>query len=73
MRRTNARHRPGGAGISSLKPHVDSGMQTPEVRERLIRQGIDADPGTPDELTRLVQAERAHFTKLIKLIGLKPD
>jgi tripartite-type tricarboxylate transporter receptor subunit TctC len=44
-----------------------------EIRDRLIQQGIDVDPGTPEELTPYVKVERVRFTKLPEVVGIKPE
>jgi tripartite-type tricarboxylate transporter receptor subunit TctC len=48
-------------------------LNQPELRERLLQQGADPDPGTPAQLAAHIRAEIARFTKLAAAIGLKPE
>lgn len=57
--------------VERLNAEIVAVLSQPEVRERLKQQGIDPDPGSPDQLAGHIKAERARFTRLITAIGLK--
>ena len=57
--------------IERLNRELNVVLNQPDVKERLKKQGIDAEPGTPAQLSAQVKAELARFTQLIKAIGLK--
>lgn len=59
------------AAIELLNRSVREVLTQPEVRERLRRQGIDADPGTPAQLASTMKAEMARFRTLIQALGLR--
>ncbi len=59
--------------IERLNAETVAVLNQPEIRERLKQQGVDADPGTPAQLTAHIKAEQARFAKLIAAIGLKVD
>ena len=41
-----------------------------DVREQFLRQGIEADPSTPTELTRVLREDTAIWEKIIKSAGI---
>jgi len=45
-------------------------IKRPDVRTRLIEQGADPDPGTPDQLTAHIHAEVERFQRLVKAVGI---
>jgi tripartite-type tricarboxylate transporter receptor subunit TctC len=59
--------------IARLNAETIAALGQPEVRDRLRTQGIDADPGTPEQLSAHIKSELARFDKLIKAIGLKTE
>ncbi|MEJ8838215.1 Bug family tripartite tricarboxylate transporter substrate binding protein [Ramlibacter sp. AN1133] len=46
-------------------------MAMPDVKEKLAKLGLDANPGTPDALASLIQAETAKWAKVVKESGAK--
>jgi len=44
----------------------------PEVRERLESRGFHLAPTTPDEHERIIRAQIETFSRVVKMIGLKP-
>ncbi|MGZ8212750.1 MAG: Bug family tripartite tricarboxylate transporter substrate binding protein [Burkholderiales bacterium] len=48
-------------------------VRTPEIKDRLNGQGLDALGTTPDEFSALIKNEVAMFAKLVKQIGFKPQ
>ncbi len=57
--------------VERLNTEVNVVMNQPDVRDRLKKQGIDPDPGTPAQLRAHIKSEIARFDSLIKGIGLK--
>ena len=49
------------------------GMQRPEVRELLGKQGFDVVAGSPQEFSRWIQAESAKWTRVIRASGATAD
>ena len=45
----------------------------PEVREKLVAQGIEPMTATPQELAALIKTDLARWSKVIKETGIKPD
>jgi len=46
-------------------------IDTPEVRESLIAQGIDPENGTPDDLVALMKSEIARWAKAVEMSGAR--
>jgi tripartite-type tricarboxylate transporter receptor subunit TctC len=48
-------------------------LAKPEVKERFATIGTDVAPMNPAELGKFIQAEVAHWAKLVKLAGIEPE
>jgi tripartite-type tricarboxylate transporter receptor subunit TctC len=48
-------------------------VHLPDVRERLIGQGLEPVGSTPEALAAHIREETAKYAKLIKRIGLKGE
>jgi tripartite-type tricarboxylate transporter receptor subunit TctC len=59
------------AVIERLNTTVVAIFNQPDFRDRLIQQGIDAEPGPPARLARHIDAEIERFGKLVKATGLR--
>lgn len=59
--------------INRLNAELRSILGSAEMRERFLQQGIEPNPGSPEDLTRFVKEERDRFTKLIKATGIKAE
>jgi tripartite-type tricarboxylate transporter receptor subunit TctC len=46
-------------------------MAMPDVKEKLAKLGLEANPGTPEALTTLIQAETAKWARVVKESGAK--
>ncbi|MGH8616907.1 MAG: Bug family tripartite tricarboxylate transporter substrate binding protein [Burkholderiales bacterium] len=59
--------------VARMNAEMAAVMQQPEVRERLVAQGVEPLSGPPDDLRALVARESATWGKLIREAGLKAD
>ena len=48
-------------------------LKSPEVRDRLIADGTDPTPTTPEEFGAYIKSETEKWTKVIKAAGIKPQ
>jgi tripartite-type tricarboxylate transporter receptor subunit TctC len=48
-------------------------LKSPEVRDRLIADGTDPAPTTPEEFGAYIKSETEKWTKVIKAAGIKPQ
>lgn len=59
--------------IMKVNADVAASLAVPEIRERLVSQGLDPWPSSPDEMRRFMAAEIAKWTKVIRQAGAKVD
>ena len=59
--------------VNKLNHEVLKTLQTPKVRDRLAKLGVDPMVMTPTEFNLLVQKEIAVNAALVKTIGLKTE
>jgi len=48
-------------------------LAKPDVKEKFATIGTDVAPMAPAELAKFIQAEVAHWAKLVKLAGIQPE
>ena len=59
--------------VTRLNADIVKIVNSPEVRELLLKQGAEAYATSPEEFTRIVQRDVAKWAKVIKASGAKPD
>jgi tripartite-type tricarboxylate transporter receptor subunit TctC len=61
------------AVVERLAAAIGSGMQSPEVRERVAGDGSEAVGSSPEAFERFLRAEMARFARVIRDIGIRPE
>jgi tripartite-type tricarboxylate transporter receptor subunit TctC len=61
------------AVVERLNREVSKALEASEVRERLLAQGADPMPGSPEAFASFMQAERAKWAPVVKQAGVKLD
>ena len=56
--------------LNRLNAATHKALAMGDVREQFLRQGIEADPSTPAELTRVLRDDTATWAKIIKSAGI---
>jgi len=59
--------------IDLLNREVNALLKDPEVRDTLMKQGLNPTPGTPEELARTIETDLDRWTRLIRAAKIKPD
>src|SRR5919106_2590397 len=59
--------------IVRINNEVAKIMNSPEVKARLVPQGMDIATGSPDALARIVREDHARWGKVIRDAGIKPE
>ncbi len=59
--------------IQKLNREVVKALDAPEVRERLLAQGAEPMPGTPEAFASFMQEEMAKWAPVVKQAGIKLD
>jgi tripartite-type tricarboxylate transporter receptor subunit TctC len=58
--------------VSLLNGEIQKLMNDPRAKASLASQGFDASPSTPEQLTKMMQAETAKWARVVKESGAKP-
>jgi tripartite-type tricarboxylate transporter receptor subunit TctC len=66
------------AGLSKeqatlLNITVNTILAEQEVRENLLKQGLNPTPGKPEDLTRMIDIDLERWTKIVRTAGIKAD
>jgi tripartite-type tricarboxylate transporter receptor subunit TctC len=59
--------------ISRLHQEAATILRTPDIRERLARDGTEVVAGTPEEFGAYIRAEIVKWAKVVKAAGIKPE
>lgn len=59
--------------VARLNRELNAALAHPEVREAMVQQGAEAQPGSPDDLGRLMRADIAKWAEVTKQVGIKPQ
>ncbi len=61
------------AVVSRISQEIGRALRLPEVRERLLTQGMEPVGNTPGEFSKYVQSEIAKWAGVVKASGAKPE
>jgi len=59
--------------VTLLNREVNALLEDAEVRETLMKQGLNPTPGTPDDLARMIETDLERWTRLIRAAKIKAD
>lgn len=59
--------------VSRISAALNRALAQPDVRSRLTTLGVEIAPTTPAEFANYVKADTAHWSKLIKALGIRVD
>jgi tripartite-type tricarboxylate transporter receptor subunit TctC len=59
--------------VSRLNAEVAKALQSDDVKEKLLAQGADPMPGTPEAFAAFMQDEMAKWAPVVKQAGVKLD
>jgi len=59
--------------IAQLNAVIGKVVNTPEMKEAFVQQGLEPQTGTPEQFAALIRGEIAQNARLIKLAGVKPE
>jgi tripartite-type tricarboxylate transporter receptor subunit TctC len=57
--------------IDKLNGEIARALKTPDLREKLLSQGMDPFVNTPDQFAALIKTELTKFTRIIKTANIK--
>jgi tripartite-type tricarboxylate transporter receptor subunit TctC len=59
--------------VAKLSQEIARVLRLPDVRERLLSQGMEPTSSTPEEFSGYIRSEMAKWAKVVKASGAKPD
>ena len=59
--------------VARFSAEINRAVFSPEVKAKMLEQGIEPVGSTPDQLAKFMQSESARYGKVIKDTGAKPD
>jgi tripartite-type tricarboxylate transporter receptor subunit TctC len=59
--------------VSRMSTEINRAVQSPDVKAKLLQQGVEAVGTTPEQLAKFMQTEIVRYGKIIKDTGAKPD
>ena len=59
--------------LDKMNIAVNAALKSPELRARLIPQGIDPQGGTRAEFVKFIDAEKGRLSTIVKASGMKED
>jgi tripartite-type tricarboxylate transporter receptor subunit TctC len=59
--------------VGTLQTEITKAAKSPEVTSKLAQVGVEVIAGTPEELAKRAAAEREHWSKQIKALGIKVE
>jgi tripartite-type tricarboxylate transporter receptor subunit TctC len=59
--------------IAKINAETSRILALPDVRARLVPQGIDLSTGSPEDLAKLIREDHARWGKVIREAGVKAE
>jgi len=59
--------------VAKLSQEIARLLRLPDVRERLLTQGMEPVSNTPEDFSRFVQSEISKWSRVVKASGARPD
>jgi tripartite-type tricarboxylate transporter receptor subunit TctC len=59
--------------VSLLNSEVNAILSRPEVRDLLLKQGINPTPGTPEQLAKTIEVDLARWTRIVRAANIRSD
>ncbi len=59
--------------VAKMSAEINRAVAMPDIKARLLEQGVESVGTTPDQLAKFMQSEAARYGKIIRETGAKPD
>jgi tripartite-type tricarboxylate transporter receptor subunit TctC len=59
--------------VARLNTAINSALDRPAIRERLLAQGADPSPGSVSDFAALIKREFARYGKIVRESGIRLD
>ncbi len=61
------------ARVERLGAALQQVLADPQMREQIQKQGLNAEPSTPEEFAKLIRTEMVKWAKVVKAAGIQPE
>jgi tripartite-type tricarboxylate transporter receptor subunit TctC len=59
--------------VALLNAAMNAILADPDVRDNLLKQGLNPTPGKPEDLARTIETDLERWTRIVKAAGIKAD
>ena len=59
--------------VARMSAEINRAVNSPDIKARLLEQGVESVGTTPDQLARFMQSESARYGRIIRDTGARPD
>jgi tripartite-type tricarboxylate transporter receptor subunit TctC len=59
--------------IATLNAAINEAVKSPDMQQKYARQGVEADPMTPEAFSKLIRDEIAKWSDVVKKAGVKAE
>jgi tripartite-type tricarboxylate transporter receptor subunit TctC len=59
--------------VALLNKEVSAILESPDVRESLVKQGLVPTPGSPEDVARMIETDLDRWSRVIRAAHIKPD
>jgi tripartite-type tricarboxylate transporter receptor subunit TctC len=59
--------------VNRMSAEVNRAVHAPDVKQKLLQQGVESVGTTPEQFAKFIQSETARYGRIIRESGAKPD
>ena len=59
--------------VALLNAEMNAILADPDVRDNLLKQGLNPTPGKPEDLARMIDTDLERWTRIVRAAQIKPD
>ena len=59
--------------VAKMSAEINRAVNSPDVKAKLLEQGVESVGTTPDQLAKFIQSESARYGRIIRDTGARPD
>src|SRR6266516_3162156 len=59
--------------VALLNSHINTILRDEDIRQNLLKQGLNPLPGSPEELTRMIETDADRWTRVVRAAKIEAD